>query len=265
MYRATSLKIDLLAIIHNYEHIKKIAGSQVHIMAVIKANAYGHGDNEVGRVLYKIGCRHFGVATIEEGVHLRNSGLKGNIYVLSGCGKAHVDIIVKHRLIPVLSSLELAWHFQSQLKKRIPVHIKIDTGMGRLGLHSDKCLKACAEMKKMKKLKIEGVMSNFGQSEKFKSERTLEQISVFKQLVPKIKAILPEISYFHIANSGAVLHKLGVNYNMVRIGIALYGEYPDKNEKHVHAVQLKPALKLETSILALKKFNKGCFISYGET
>ena len=265
MYRQTFLKIDLSAIVHNYEHIKKIVGSKVHVMAVIKANAYGHGDRQVGEALYKVGCRHFGVATIEEGVHLRNSGLKGDIYILSGCGKAHVQTIEKYGLIPVLSSLDLAWHFQTHLKHKIPVHIKIDTGMGRIGMHPDSCLKTCAELKKMKKLKVEGVMSHLGQSEKFTSKRTREQISTFKRLVPKIKAILPHISYFHIANSGAVLHKLGVNYNMVRVGIALYGEYPDAHGNHVHNIELKPALKLETSILALKKFNKGCFISYGET
>lgn len=265
MYRQTILKIDLAAIAHNYKQIQKTIGSKAHIMAIIKANAYGHGDVQVGKKLYQLGCRHFGVATIEEGVHLRKNGLKGSIYILSGCGKEHVHVIVKNRLTPVLSSLELAWHFQTHLKKRIPVHIKIDTGMGRLGLHHDKCLKAFVEMKKMKKLQVQGVMSHCGQSEKLRSRRTLDQVSIFKNLVPKIKAILPKISFFHIANSAAVLHKLGVNYNMVRIGIALYGEYPDKNERHVHDVHLKSALKLETSILALKKFKKSSFISYGET
>ena len=265
MYRQTTLKIDLETIAYNYQQIQKIIGAKVRIMAVIKANAYGHGDVEVARKLSQLGCRHFGVATIEEGVHLRRNGLKGSLYVLSGCGKAHVQTIEKYKLTPVLSSLELAWHFNTHLKKRIPVHIKIDTGMGRLGLHADKCLKAFVEMKKMNKLQIEGVMSHLGQSENFKSKRTRDQISTFKYLVRKIKVILPQTPFYHIANSGAVLHKLGVNYNMVRIGIALYGGYPDSHEGHVHKVQLKPALKLETSILALKKFKKGSFISYGET
>ena len=260
-FRSTQIEIDLEAIATNYKTLQNLIGSSVKIMAIVKADAYGHGDTLVCRKLEKEGCHFFGVATIEEGIHLREKGINSDIFVLSGCGTEYVQEFVEHRLIPVLSSLEIARYFQEKLSKAYPVHLKIDTGMGRLGMRADQCLKTFQEIAKMDRLKVEGVLSHFGQSEDFSSERTQTQKKIFLDLIPEIKKTFPKVSYFHMANSAAVIHQLGMNLNMVRIGLALYGGYPDLPSQK--KVSLKSALKLTTSILSLKKIQKDTYVSYG--
>lgn len=266
MFRKTRIEVDLSAIVQNYRSLRTTIGKDVEFLAVVKANAYGHGDIEVARALEMAGCTKFGVATIEEGVSLRSHGIKSDILVLSGCGTAYVDTILEHRLTPVLSSYEIAHHFNQHLKMPLRVHLKVDTGMGRLGFHADTFLNQFQKIKDMSKLKIEGVMSHFGQAESYESERTLKQKESFLKIVEQLKDTGVSIPYFHMANSASVLYNLGMNLNMVRVGIALYGCSPDKNLLHRRdSLGLKPALKLVSSILSLKKFPKNTFISYGET
>ncbi|MBI2027769.1 MAG: alanine racemase [Deltaproteobacteria bacterium] len=264
--RPTYLEIDLKAIRHNYAVLKTKLKSQSEILSVVKANAYGHGDVEICKTLEKEGCSYFGVATIEEGLKLRQQGIKSKILILSGCGTKYLNVLSENKLTPVISSLYLARHFHENLKKKMSVHIKIDTGMGRLGIHAEKAIQAFEEISTFKNIEVEGVMSHFGQSELPKSERTLSQKKKFQEIVKVASKRFPHIKYYHMANSAALLYDLKMNLDLVRVGIALYGCSPDLSSPNLmKKMNLKPVLQLKTAIWSLKKMPRDSYISYGES
>lgn len=260
MFRPTYAEIDLSAFRYNFQQLKERVSPSTDILAVVKANAYGHGIKEISCAAVESGAKILGISSIEEGIYLRENGIKvpllilGSIYPLENFEK-----IIEHNLTPTISSLNAA-HYLSQIaikKNRIQkVHIKVDTGMGRIGLRIDKAKEIIEEISTLKNIKIEGVYSHLASAD-FDQDYTIFQLKEFNNLINSLSPL--KIKYFHIANSSAILKYPQAHFNLVRPGISLYGipPFPGAN------IELKPVMKFKTRIVYLKKVPAGSKISYG--
>lgn len=261
--RPTEAIINLNALRHNYEVIRKASGAS-EIMAVIKANAYGHGDVEVAQALRRNGVRHFGVALVEEGMRLRKGEIMENIYILSGVSAGQEEEIIKFGFVPLISDIETAERFgraAKKLRKSAEIHLKIDTGMGRLGLLPWEADAFFKRIKKMANLNVTGIASHFADLADGGREFAEEQLKTFNKVIALGINNGFRFRWIHIANSAAVFLLPEARFNMVRPGIALYGYSPSSDLK----LDLKPVMELKTRIIHIKRVPKGFSISYGRT
>ena len=269
MSRPTVAEIDLEALRFNLKQLRGLAGDRAEVLAVVKANAYGHGAPEVARELESAGARIFGVATTEEGIELRLGGVASPILVLAGTYPAEFERITASRLTPVIHDLEIARAYQARAekeKKRLSVHLKIDTGMNRLGIPWRQWEEALEAAGSMKRLQVEGLLSHFSAAEAEGAEDrafTGEQLSRFMRCVARAREKGMNPRYLHMANSAAAALQESARFNLVRSGIMLYGYHPSPALRAL--VRLKPVLRWKTAVLSLKKVPKGDPVSYGRT
>ena len=264
--RPTRILIDLGAIEHNYFKIREMVPSDTRILAVVKADAYGHGAIEVSKTLEALGCDMLGVALCEEGMELRNAGIRLPIVVLSGVYKGQLEAVVEYSLTPVLFDIELAHDLNNtalQLNKKIKVHIKIDTGMGRLGLLEHEIPAFFDKLRKLHNIELEGVLSHFAEADEEDKGFSEEQIRRFREAIGKIESSGTNIPMKHMANSAGIVSLPSSWFNLVRPGIMLYGSYPAEDFKS--KIDLLPAMNLSTRIEHLKSVPKGFSVSYGRT
>ncbi|KPJ61776.1 MAG: hypothetical protein AMJ42_00940 [Deltaproteobacteria bacterium DG_8] len=267
--RPTLAEINLDALESNFYQIRKRLGKEPKILAVVKANAYGHGAVRISSELENLGVDFLGVATCEEGIELRNAHITTPIIVLGGFFKGQCEYTKHHDLIPVIYNLESAKelsHCASKSKSRVKIHIKIDTGMGRLGILPSETKVFFQQLLKLDNLEIEGVLSHLADNSHNNHsglEFTQRQATLFKQQIEHLHQMGIQPRYEHLANSAAIIDKNIDLFNLVRPGIMLYGAYPAKRLKHV--IDLKPVMNLKTKIISLKKVSKGTSISYGRT
>lgn len=261
--RPTRAEIDLDALGCNYREIRKKAGDK-KMLAVVKASAYGHGAVEVSKELERLGADFFGVAILQEGVELRNAGIKKPILLLNGMFRGEAGVILKHDLIPVVYSLETIEELSVEAgsaEKAVPVHVKIDTGMKRLGVLPGDIEYFFKRVKELKNIKIEGVLSHFATADNKDRGFMDEQFHLFSEAVKKIRSLGFSPDYIHIENSAAMIWDEFQDYlNLVRPGITLYGSYPsiwfrDK-------IDLKPVMTLKSEIIQVKRVAKGESVSY---
>lgn len=287
MDRGPIAEIDLNAIAHNLRIAKKITGTRT-VIAVIKADGYGHGAVEVSRRLVKEGASYLAVAYTSEAIALRRAGIKAPIIVLFD--KNNIEDYLKYSLIPVVHDVKTAQIFSKQAKARkytVNLHIKVDTGMGRLGFNMEEIEKEMSAIGKMKFISVRGLMSHFSDADLYDRSYALMQVERFnkaKSILSKkgIKRIL-----CHMANSAAVMTLPESYFDAVRPGLMLYGCSPihdtgfspqasrrgDKmqDKKNLascilhHASCLKPAMTVKTNILSIRRFKKGTPVSYGRT
>ncbi len=260
--------VNIVKLKGNYEILHEKVESGVFVLAMVKGDGYGHGMIEVSHALQELGCLHFGVAEIQEGVLLRQAGIKGTIYVMIGCDSSHAQHYFEHDLTPVVfsdESVEVISRAALGAKKKIAVHLKIDSGMNRLG-----CMPkdAGALMRKIEDdplLNLVGVMSHFPSSDNLASNKTLENHHLFQTASKQAGFQFTGVS--HIANSGGLLNFPETHGNMVRPGIALYGYYPDgpAGRGREKAKQLMPVMTFTTQVLQVKDVPEGTGISYGHT
>jgi alanine racemase len=263
----TVAEIDLNALRHNLQQLRRMTGGKAEVLAVVKANAYGHGAPEVARELESAGARIFGVATTEEGIELRLSGTRAPILLLARTYPEEFDRIVVNRLTPVIYDLEIARAFNARAEKergRLSVHVKIDTGMNRLGIPWREWERALEVLGSLKRLRVEGLLSHFSVAEGTGAEDrafTRQQLSRFTRCLNLAarKGIKPR--YIHLANSAATILLEPARFILVRPGLMLYGCHPSPALRDL--VPLEPALCWKTSILSLKKVPKGDPVSYG--
>ena len=257
LIRPTYLEIDIKKLLDNYRVFKKIMGENIEILSVIKANAYGHGMVEIAKALENEGGKFFGVATIEEGIFLRESGIKSKILILGSLYPfLSFEYIYKYDLLPNISSFNMAEKLNEFcIKKNIilDIHIKIDTGMSRIGININSSFGEGMKISKLSNLKITGIFSHIAKNDD--DAFTNNQILTFNNLKNQLSNL--NIKYFHIANTRTALEKKEARFNMVRIGIGLYGLIDEKG--------LEPILSLKTKIVFLKKVKKGTPISYDGT
>jgi alanine racemase len=264
--RPTVCYIDHESLRWNFRQIRSLVGSQVKILSMVKANGYGHGAPAVARTLASAGSDAFGVAIIEEAIELRRHGITAPILVLTGAYLDQLELFFDHDLMAVVHDADLLQRLEAAVVRRggnLHVHLKIDTGMGRIGFPAAECDSWLPQIKKLKAIKLEGIFSHFSHAESVEGQYTRKQLEIFHQLVQRLAAegIAPPL--IHLANSAATITLPEAYFNMVRPGLMLYGVYP--SPEMVARISLKPVLSWKTRILQLKSVPSNTSISYGET
>jgi alanine racemase len=262
------IKINCTALQNNYTIIQKKAGVGIPVMAMVKANAYGHGMVMAAKAFENAGCRVFGVAELREAVLLRQAGIPGEIFVTLGFAEEDAGLIFQHGLIPVIYSYEMALalsHKAVSLGKEVSVHIKIDSGMSRLGIFPADLASFLDAVSCLEGVNIAGLMSHFPESDNPVSPSTLKNFELFAGACRELKNRHSGIC--HIANSGAVLNFPDTCCDMVRAGIALYGYHPaGRPGTDNHSIEsLIPAMSFSSRILQVKTLPAGTGVSYGHT
>ncbi len=259
------VEVDLDSFIGNLKETKRLIGPQVNFMQVVKADAYGHGAIEISNTALKNGAGMLGVANADEGVQLRISGIEAPIVILGPSTTAEIEQIIKYNLTPSVSDLYFTKKLNIALTKtdhKLPVHIEVDTGMGRGGTIYTEALKLIGEISKLPNIIMEGIFSHLASSEKITSYND-KQWSYFSNLLSEIKNLGIEFPLRHIDNSGAIINYPDFKLNMVRPGIMTYGISPSPDDESGN--KLTQVMSFKTSIVLLKDFPKGYGIGYGST
>ncbi|HTY56100.1 MAG TPA: alanine racemase [Candidatus Binataceae bacterium] len=263
---ATIAEIDLAALVENYHALRTLAGG-AEPMAVIKADAYGHGAIEVARALVAEGCRHLGVARICEARDLRHAGIASRIYLMGGLFAEDATEIVSLNLTPfvfdvaAIGILDLA--ARALGRKAFPVHLKIDSGAGRLGVTLDQLETAIAEFRRAESLTLEGVCTLLADAGNPSSSITNRQVAAFKHALAQLEAAGLKPRFTHLANSAAAVLRPDRECNMFRPGLSLYGLPPVPAVRE--RVELKQVMTFKTRVLQTKRMPAGSGVSYGHT
>ncbi len=264
--RPVWLEINLDNILENYKNIRKIVDKNSMIMAVLKANGYGHGSVELARLLKKNGVDRIAVAIITEAIELRKAGIEGDIQILSYTPKEQLGLVLDYDLIQGIYSLEDAKILsdEAQAREKIAkIHIKVDTGMARIGfLPNQSSLEAIVEISKLQNIEIEGIFSHFAKADEFDKGPSRIQYEKFQWFVTNLEKSGINIKLKHISNSGAVVDMPEYNLDMVRPGIILYGYYPS-NQVNKNNLEIKPAMTLKGKISNIKTVQENIGVGYG--
>lgn len=263
--RPTWAEIDLDALTSNYEEIRRIVGPAVKILGVVKADAYGHGSLECARTLRDAGADMLAVAFIDEAIALRQGGITEQILLLGFTAKEHIPDLVRWDVIPAVYQRDFAEALSDYCTEagiRHPVHIKIDTGMGRIGLGWRDALKEIEAISHLDGIELQGLFSHFSTADATDKTYTNEQIRRYQQVVAELEEKNIQIPIKHMANSAGIFDVEGVHLDMVRPGIILYGLYPS-NEVDRSKIDLKPVMTLKSTIVHLKTIEPGESVSYG--
>ena len=264
-YRPTWAEIDLSALRFNYSTIKKRLKHDIKIMVVVKANAYGHGIVQVSRTLEECSVDYLGVATTDEALSLRENGIKVPVLVLGSVLPDEARPAVKHDITLTLGSKDLADALGREARKQnkqVKVHIKIDTGMGRIGVWHEDAPAFVEYVLSKRELIAEGIYTHFSSAGR-DNFFTLYQIESFKRLIERLNRAGIDFKYKHSANSIAFVDLEESHLNLVRPGIVVYGIYPKRSFPNV--IKLRPVMTLKTRITYLKDIPPGRSISYGRT
>lgn len=262
-YRSTWAEIDLDNLSHNFFQIKKIIAPSVKVMVTVKADAYGHGLVPVSQRLAANGVDYLGVACVDEGIKLREADIRIPILILGVVLRDSIEPLFHYNLTPMVCTEELAAALNQKAEifnRPINIHIKVDTGMGRLGVIYSQALKFIKKISLFKFIKIEGLFTHFPLADTNR-DFTLSQIDSFSRLISRLKQKGIHIPLLHTANSAGTINFPQSHFNMVRPGLLIYGIYPDRGLR----MNLKPVLSLKTKIVYVKRVPKGCGISYGHT
>lgn len=247
-------------------------------MAVVKANAYGHGDVQVAKTVLQNGADSLAVSRLQEGIRLRNAGIRAPILVFGPVDSEDVCQLAKYDLMQTVFDARMAKDISRQAQSlgvKIKIHIKVDTGMGRLGLncvpekessqsYNELALKEASEIASLPGLEVQGFFTHFAQADNPDKSYTYEQLHRFLDFVTVLKTQKIQIPLLHAANSAATIEAPETHLGMVRPGIMLYGVYPS-GEVECPQIHLEPAMTLKTRIIQIKDVPAGYRISYGST
>jgi len=263
MHRPTWVEIDLNALRHNLSALKKRVGPQTKILGIVKADAYGHGDYEISRVLLNNGVEMLGIAILEEGIQLRDKGIKAPLLLLGGIFEEQIDTVIQYGLTPTIYDLKLAevlskraYYFNTIMK----VHVYVDTGMGSIGVKHDKAVEFVKFAKNLKNLLIEGIYTHCSSSDEKDSAFTNLQIKRFRDVLDALDASKACIPLRHMANSGAILGYPEAYFTMVRPGLSLYGLYPSADVSR--DIGIRPVMSFKTRIIHIKDMESGDVVGY---
>ncbi len=267
--RPTRAEIDLANLAFNFNSVKKFVGGNVKYMAVVKADAYGHGAVACAKKLENAGIDCFGVALPEEGAHLRRKNIKSPIVCLGGFWNGQENLLLEKDLSPVVYRLEMAETLNRAAKEKnvaAKIHVKIDTGMGRIGVRFDAVEEFADNLKKFKNLRVEGLMTHFAAADDLGQNRfTNLQIKRFYEAVEVFEARGFHPVYKDLANSpGAVAHEKARG-NLVRLGGVLYGLGGDVLPEEIEKPELRAVMSVRTRVAFLKNVPKGETLGYGRT
>ncbi|MCT4604749.1 MAG: alanine racemase [Marinisporobacter sp.] len=259
-------EINLDHLAHNMKEIRRVVRKTTKVTAVIKANGYGHGAVEIGEILLQNGANRFAVATLSEALELRKVYKDIPILILGYTPENNAEEIIENKIIQTVYSLEQAKKFSQkaqELKKEIIFHIKVDTGMSRIGLKPDETSVAIVkEIDRLPNVVVEGIFTHFAVADAINKTFTHQQYEKFINFSKRLKEEGIDIPIKHVSNSAAIIDLPEMNLDMVRAGVILYGLYPsDEVKKDI--MKLKPALTLKAKISHVKELDEEMGISYG--
>ena len=268
-------EIDLAAIAHNIRQLRRITHSKAQLMVAVKANGYGHGAVPVAKTAIQNGADQLGVARLQEGVELRQAGIQAPILVMGYTPANDIQALLDHNLMPTLFDLENARNMSSAViaqNRTLACHIKVDTGMGRLGVPCDALTLDGGEntvddimtMAHLPGLELSGLFTHFATADAGDKSFAKTQFSRFQQLLTAVEAAGLKVPLKHAANSGAIIDLPETHLDMVRAGISVYGLYPS-TEVDTKRIDLRPALQLKAKVINVKQVPAGTKISYGGT
>ncbi len=257
--RATRLYISIDKIKNNIIKIQQYLGNAIQMMPIIKCNGYGTYLCKLIEVINNF--KYVGVALVDEGVSLRKAGYKGNILVLYPPSKEELQDIQKYSLFFNGCDIEMLEEFDKKSSKKLFIHIEIDTGMGRSGIQAKNIYDYIERLKKLKNIKVDGVYSHLSSSSS-NIEFSKLQIKRFKEALNIMKDKRINYNYAHICNSGAIFNFADSMFNMVRIGLLIYGYYP--NEIFKKMINLYPSMTLKTKVSFVKSIDMGDTVGYNK-
>lgn len=263
--RPTWLYIDMDAVAHNVRQLKALIGDDVALMAVVKANAYGHGVVAVSTTALLNGASYLGVASINEAIELRDAGITAPILVLGYTPAWAAGLAIRYDITVTLYDLDIARAFDRtarEMNLRVKAHIKVDTGMGRLGMLPDDVTVFFRSLTRMEHIEVEGIFTHFSVADE-DPDYTNYQISVFRRVIDPLIAGGFSFKYIHAANSAGALNFPDGRFTMVRAGIAMHGLQPGPACKLPDG--FIPALSWKTTIAQVKRLPSGSFVGYGNT
>ncbi|MDZ7362185.1 MAG: alanine racemase [candidate division KSB1 bacterium] len=263
--RPTVAEIKLGAIADNIRRIcQRVQPAEV--MAVVKADAYGHGAIPVALTAISAGASQLGVALLEEGLELRRAQIAAPILVFGGFFENQIDSFIANNLQFTLYDLRLAESVSRRAQavgRNAQAHVKIDTGMGRVGLAPNEAVEAIRAMAKLPNLGLVGLYTHFASSDSHDKSYANQQLEQFQSVVQQVANDDLRFQYLHAANSGAILDLPQSYFNLVRPGVMMYGYYPSNETSE--SIPLEPAMSLRTRIIFVRRAPAGTFISYGQT
>ncbi|WQV80841.1 alanine racemase [Helicobacter pylori] len=270
--RASFVEVNTASLRHNFSAVKSIVPKDAHIMAVVKANAYGAGAIKASEIFLQEGANYLGVATLDEALELRSHFSKTPILILGYSPNANASMLIDNDLSAMVFSLEQAEVFSQMAlrsQKRLKVHIKIDTGMHRLGLEPNfKSIETIKKIRALKGLEIEGIFTHLSNADAKIKTHAKNQMKAFNAFLEQLLDQKIEFQYRHAYNSAGILSLCNGNenrlLNLYRPGIMLYGFYPSNEMKESCPTILKNVISLKAQIVQIRSVKKGEFIGYGE-
>ncbi|GAA7728362.1 alanine racemase [Helicobacter pylori] len=270
--RASFVEVDTASLRHNFSAVKSIVPKDAHIMAVVKANAYGAGAIKASEIFLQEGANYLGVATLDEALELRSHFSKTPILILGYSPNSNASMLIDNDLSAMIFSLEQAEVFsQMALKsqKRLKIHLKIDTGMHRLGLEPNfKSIEIIKKIRALKGLEVEGIFTHLSNADAKIKTHAKNQMKAFNAFLEQLLDQKIEFQYRHAYNSAGILSLCNGNenrlLNLYRPGIMLYGFYPSSGMKESCSTILKNVISLKAQIVQIRSVKKGEFIGYGE-
>ncbi len=270
--RASFVEVNTASLRHNFSAVKSIVPKDAHVMAVVKANAYGAGAIKASEIFLQEGANYLGVATLDEALELRFHFSKTPILILGYSPNANASMLIDNDLSAMIFSLEQAEVFsQMALKsqKRLKIHLKIDTGMHRLGLEPNfKSIEIIKKIRALKGLETEGIFTHLSNADAKIKTHAKNQMKAFNAFLEQLLDQKIEFQYRHAYNSAGILSLCNGNenrfLNLYRPGIMLYGFYPSNGMKETCPTILKNVISLKAQIVQIKSVKKGEFIGYGE-
>ena len=271
MEKRTWAEVDLDAIAHNMREIRKITNPNAQIMAVVKADAYGHGFMETAKTLLENGADRLAVAVLQEGKQLRSRGVDVPILILGASSADDAEDLINFDITPNVFDYEFAkaLSYEAEKKEKVTkIHIKLDTGMSRIGFvvsddDNSEVIDEIIKVSKLPYIEIEGIFSHFSTSDEYDRSYTQLQFKRFMSIVERLEDRGLHIPIKHICNSAGIMMYPEMHLDMVRPGVILYGMYPS-DEVDKSKLDLRPAMTLKSRITLVKSVGKGRGVSYGK-
>lgn len=263
--RPTWVEVDLDALCHNLRAVRRCISPRVGVLAVVKANAYGHGAVLCGRALAAAGVDALGVATVEEGGELRGAGIRVPVVVLGLAQPHEAPVVVRHRLQPTVvlpAQARALSRAATAARCRLSVHLKVDTGLGRIGVPPEAAGSFARTLRRLPGLEVAGVFTHFAHADGRDQGWVRKQQGRLEAAAAAVRTVWPRVRV-HAANSAAVIEAPTTHYDLVRPGLMLYGLYPAPRLRR--RVALKPVLRWVTRIIQVKDVPAGTGLSYGHT
>lgn len=267
-------EISLAAIRHNFLLVRRSIGRKRQILAVVKANAYGLGAVPISKALSRLGAEFFGVTCSQEGIELREAGIREPILLLAGFWAGEEQRILKYELMPAVTRLDQLKLLERsarmrgrKARRRVPFHLKIDTGMNRLGISPREIAKFARSYAKCSHIELAGTFTHFASSDDFRTQQNEQQERVFAQAIAELRAAGVSPGIVHAANSGAICGRPETRADMVRPGAVLYGYHQGFQPPEIASVirskfPLKPCLSFRSRIISLREIGVGESVGY---